>query len=93
MILFSQLIWYSDVVVLYIGMEVLPVEEGAIPNWICSLEEELGSLIWVSLRDDTFYVGIFKTFDQYGNVVLSDAVQKIVVPEKRIFSDLYNGIV
>ncbi|KAK2196864.1 bifunctional LSM domain [Babesia duncani] len=59
--------------------------------WICSLEDALGSLIWVALRDDTFYVGIFKTFDQYGNILISDSVKKIVAPSQGVFCDIYCG--
>ncbi|EAN34178.1 LSM domain protein [Theileria parva strain Muguga] len=61
------------------------------PHWICSLEDELGSLIWVTLRDDTFYVGLFKSFDQFGNIVITDAVKKIILNNKRSFSDIYCG--
>uniref|UniRef100_A0A3B0MKI1 U6 snRNA-associated Sm-like protein LSm1 n=1 Tax=Theileria annulata TaxID=5874 RepID=A0A3B0MKI1_THEAN len=61
------------------------------PHWICSLEDELGSLIWVTLRDDTFYVGLFKSFDQFGNIVITDAVKKIVLNDKKSFSDIYCG--
>ncbi|EKX74084.1 conserved hypothetical protein [Theileria equi strain WA] len=71
---------------------VLPSSEPDVkPHWICSLEDELGSLVWVTLRDDTFYVGLFKSFDQYGNIVITDAVKKIIVNEKKSFSDLYCG--
>ncbi|KAK1443568.1 hypothetical protein BgAZ_204440 [Babesia gibsoni] len=60
-------------------------------QWIWVVEDELGSLIWVSLRDETHYVGIFKSFDQYGNIMLTDTVKKLVVNSKRMFSDVYCG--
>ncbi|UVC49540.1 hypothetical protein MACK_003378 [Theileria orientalis] len=70
---------------------VLGSDVDRLPHWICSLEDELGSLIWVTLRDDTFYVGLFKSFDQFGNIVITDAVKKIVISSKRSFSDIYCG--
>ncbi|CDR94266.1 LSM domain containing protein, putative [Babesia bigemina] len=60
-------------------------------QWIWVVEDELGSLIWVTLRDETYYVGIFKSFDQYGNLVLTDAVRKVIVHSQRVFSDVYCG--
>ncbi|GFE54022.1 LSM domain containing protein protein, putative [Babesia ovis] len=60
-------------------------------QWIWVVEDELGSLIWVTLRDETYYVGIFKSFDQYGNIVLTDTVRKVVINSKRSFSDVYCG--
>ncbi|GBE60579.1 LSM domain containing protein, putative [Babesia ovata] len=60
-------------------------------QWIWVVEDELGSLIWVTLRDETYYVGIFKSFDQYGNIVLTDTVRKVIVHSQRVFSDVYCG--
>ncbi|EDO07188.1 LSM domain family protein [Babesia bovis T2Bo] len=60
-------------------------------QWIWVLEDELGSLIWVTLRDETSYVGIFKSFDQYGNIFLTDSVRKVIVQAEGVFSDVYNG--
>lgn len=60
-------------------------------QWIWVVEDELGSLIWATLRDETHYVGIFKSFDQYGNIMLTDTVQKVIITSKRQFSDVYCG--
>ncbi|GIX63112.1 U6 snRNA-associated Sm-like protein LSm1, putative [Babesia caballi] len=71
-----------------------PLGEGDQLNkqqWIWVVEDELGSLLWVTLRDETYYVGIFKSFDQYGNIVLTDTVRKVIVNSRRVFSDVCCG--
>lgn len=55
-----------------------------------SLVEQLDKQVIVCLRDGRSILGCLRSFDQYANVVLEDAVERIVVAE--IFGDVPLGI-
>lgn len=44
-----------------------------------SLVEDLDKRLLVILRDGRKYIGILRSFDQFSNIVLSDAVERIIV--------------
>ena len=55
-----------------------------------SLVEDLDKRLMVILRDGRKYVGILRSFDQFSNIVLSDAVERIIVD--RQFGDIPLGL-
>lgn len=50
-----------------------------------SLVEQLGAKILVCLRDGKTLIGELQSFDQFGNLVLSKTVERIIV--KKLYSD------
>ncbi|KAA8498840.1 Sm-like protein LSM1A [Porphyridium purpureum] len=56
----------------------------------CSLAEQLNKRVMVSLRDGRNIVGKLRSFDQYSNVVLQDAAERVVV--QHAFADVPLGI-
>ncbi|CZT98906.1 hypothetical protein PFAG_06176 [Plasmodium falciparum Santa Lucia] len=67
------------------------MEHSSMPLWLSSFEEEIDTYIFISSRDNKLYLGILRTYDQHGNVFLTHCVEKIIVPEKNYFSDVYVG--
>ncbi|OEH75797.1 U6 snRNA-associated Sm-like protein LSm1 [Cyclospora cayetanensis] len=66
------------------------VQPSSAPNWITSLEEELDQKILVILRDGKKLIGILRTFDQFGNLMLERCVQRIIVGT--YYADVYQGV-
>ncbi|PFH33757.1 LSM domain-containing protein [Besnoitia besnoiti] len=64
-------------------------QPSGIPNWITSLEEELDKKLLVVLRDGRKLIGFFRTFDQFGNMVLEETIQRVIVDNA--YADLYVG--
>lgn len=65
--------------------------ELSMPLWLSNFEEEIDSYIFISSRDNKLYFGILRAYDQHGNIFLSHCVEKIIVAERNIFSDVYVG--
>ncbi|VWU53141.1 U6 snRNA-associated Sm-like protein LSm1, putative [Hepatocystis sp. ex Piliocolobus tephrosceles] len=63
----------------------------AMPLWINSFEEDIDTYIFISSRDNKLYLGILRTYDQYGNVFLTHCVEKFILSDLRYFSDVYVG--
>lgn len=61
------------------------------PLWLSTFEEEVDSYIFISSRDSKLYLGILRSYDQHGNLFLTHCVEKIIVTEKSMFSDVYVG--
>lgn len=55
-----------------------------------SLVAQLDRLLLVLLRDGKQFIGVLRSFDQFSNVVLSDAVERVV--EGRQYADLHVGL-
>ncbi|CDI86934.1 U6 snRNA-associated Sm-like protein LSm1, putative [Eimeria praecox] len=66
------------------------IQPNAAPNWITSLEEELDKKVLVILRDGKNLIGILRSFDQYGNLMLEGCVQRIIV--NACYNDIYQGV-
>ncbi|CDJ40761.1 U6 snRNA-associated Sm-like protein LSm1, putative [Eimeria tenella] len=60
------------------------------PNWITSLEEELDKKILVILRDGKNLIGVLRSFDQFGNLMLEGCVHRIIV--NTFYNDVYQGV-
>ena len=58
----------------------------AAASLVCDLDKRL----MVVLRDGRKYIGILRSFDQFSNIVLSDAVERIVVD--RQYGDIPLGL-
>ncbi|KYN98886.1 putative U6 snRNA-associated Sm-like protein LSm1 [Plasmodium gaboni] len=67
------------------------MEHSSMPLWLSNFEEEIDTYIFISSRDNKLYLGILRTYDQHGNVFLTHCVEKIIIPEKNFFSDVYVG--
>ncbi|KAI4838364.1 U6 snRNA-associated Sm-like protein LSm1 [Plasmodium brasilianum] len=67
------------------------MEQPSMPLWLSSFEEDIDTYIFISSRDNKLYLGILRTYDQHGNIFLTHCVEKIIVPEKKYFSDVYVG--
>lgn len=63
------------------------------PNWITALEEELDKRLLVVLRDGRKFIGVLRTFDQFGNLVLEDTYERLISEREDIFSDVYAGCI
>lgn len=59
-------------------------------NWITSLEEELDKKVLVILRDGKKLIGMLRTFDQFGNLMLERSFQRIIV--NTYYADVYQGL-
>ena len=55
-----------------------------------SLVEDLDKRLLVVLRDGRQYIGILRTFDQFSNIVLEEAVERVVV--ERAYADVPLGL-
>ncbi|KAH9281074.1 U6 snRNA-associated Sm-like protein LSm1 [Echinococcus granulosus] len=56
-----------------------------------SLLNDLGKCLLVKLRGHKCYIGYLRAVDQFGNIVLSEAVERIFVGNK--YADVSQGIV
>ncbi|VDM32070.1 unnamed protein product [Hydatigera taeniaeformis] len=56
-----------------------------------SLLSDLGKCLLVKLRGHKCYIGYLRAVDQFGNIVLSEAVERIFVGNK--YADISQGIV
>lgn len=65
-------------------------QENSSSNWITSLEEELDKKVLVILRDGKKLIGMLRTFDQFGNLMLERCFQQIVV--NKYYADVYQGL-
>lgn len=63
------------------------------PNWITALEEELNKKLLVVLRDGRKFIGVLRTFDQFGNLLLEDTYERLMPEKGEIFSDVYAGCI
>lgn len=65
------------------------------PQWHLQLEEELDYELLVRLRDGRLYVGVLRSFDQFGNMLLDNVSQRLTAyhPEfkKMCYADLHLG--
>merc|ERR1719183_2475917 len=52
---------------------------GMFPPGVASLVEDLDKRVLVTLRDGRHFVGMMRSFDQYGNVMLEDTYERHVV--------------
>ena len=57
---------------------------------VASLVEELDKKLLVMLRDGSKILGTLRSFDQFANIVLQDAVERIIVGSS--YSDIPLGI-
>ncbi|KAH7441031.1 hypothetical protein KP509_03G022200 [Ceratopteris richardii] len=60
------------------------------PFYGTSLAENLDKKLLVILRDGRKLIGILRSFDQFANVVIEDAVERIIVGEQ--FCDVSLGL-
>lgn len=70
--------------------EPLEQQQQSAPNWLTSLEEELDKKIIVILRDGKRLIGILRTFDQFGNLMIERCVQRTIV--ECYYADVYLGV-
>ena len=67
---------------------------GAVDAWqvsaVASLVEELDKKILVVLRDGSKIIGFLRSFDQFANIVLENAVERIIVGSS--YSDIPLGL-
>ncbi|KMZ86594.1 LSM domain-containing protein [Plasmodium vivax Brazil I] len=68
-----------------------PMEQPSMPLWLSTFEEDIDTYIFISSRDNKLYLGILRTYDQHGNIFLTHCVEKIIVPDRNCFSDVYVG--
>mmetsp|Transcript_15973 Transcript_15973/g.37871 ORF Transcript_15973/g.37871 Transcript_15973/m.37871 type:complete len:132 (-) Transcript_15973:73-468(-) len=54
----------------------------SVPEPGIALAEELDKKLLIHLRDDRLILGILRSFDQFANLVLEDAVERIIVGEQ-----------
>eukprot|EP00916_Digyalum_oweni_P005845 GHVL01010129.1.p1 GENE.GHVL01010129.1~~GHVL01010129.1.p1 ORF type:complete len:127 (+),score=28.10 GHVL01010129.1:48-383(+) len=59
--------------------------------WLRQLEEELEHLLLITLRDGRVFIGYMRTYDQFGNIVIEDAHQRMIAGNE--FADIYMGII
>ena len=57
---------------------------------VASLVEELDKKLLVMLRDGSKILGTLRSFDQFANIVLQDAVERIIVGSS--YSDIPLGL-
>eukprot|EP01055_Gregarina_sp_Pseudo9_P004905 Gregarina_sp_Pseudo_9__4904@NODE_512_length_2668_cov_78_160517_g483_i0_p1_GENE_NODE_512_length_2668_cov_78_160517_g483_i0NODE_512_length_2668_cov_78_160517_g483_i0_p1_ORF_typecomplete_len219_score48_62LSM/PF01423_22/1_2e12LSM/PF01423_22/5_1e03EPO_TPO/PF00758_18/0_065_NODE_512_length_2668_cov_78_160517_g483_i011441800 len=63
-------------------------------SWVKSLEEDSQQAVLVLLRDNKTFVGILKTFDHFGNILLDRCCERIFNPkEPHEFAEIYLGCV
>ncbi|KAA0184215.1 U6 snRNA-associated Sm protein LSm1 [Fasciolopsis buskii] len=55
-----------------------------------SLFQDIGKKMVVYLRDGHIFIGYLRTLDQYGNIVIHQAVERIHIGKK--FCDVHRGI-
>ncbi|CAL8097137.1 unnamed protein product [Calicophoron daubneyi] len=55
-----------------------------------SLFQDIGSQMLICLRGGRVYIGFLRIIDQFGNIVIHQAVERIIVGKK--FSDVSQGI-
>ncbi|GAW81012.1 LSM domain containing protein [Plasmodium gonderi] len=67
------------------------MEPSSMPLWFSTFEEDIDTYIFISSRDNKLYLGILRTYDQHGNIFLTHCVEKIIIPDKNYFSDVYIG--
>ncbi|CAA9988269.1 U6 snRNA-associated Sm-like protein LSm1, putative [Plasmodium knowlesi strain H] len=67
------------------------MEQSSMPLWLSTFEEDIDTYIFISSRDNKLYQGILRTYDQHGNIFLTHCVEKIIIPERNYFSDIYVG--
>eukprot|EP00918_Siedleckia_nematoides_P002619 GHVU01005970.1.p1 GENE.GHVU01005970.1~~GHVU01005970.1.p1 ORF type:complete len:247 (-),score=53.72 GHVU01005970.1:1343-2083(-) len=67
-----------------------PQQTEALPNWIRSLEEELDRKLLIVLRDGKMYVGHLRGFDQFGNLLMEDAYERVTAGV--YYCDIHMGI-
>ncbi|GAB66519.1 LSM domain containing protein [Plasmodium cynomolgi strain B] len=67
------------------------MEQPSMPLWLSTFEEDIDTYIFISSRDNKLYLGILRTYDQHGNIFLTHCVEKIIVPDRNYFSDVYVG--
>ncbi|SBO20417.1 U6 snRNA-associated Sm-like protein LSm1, putative [Plasmodium knowlesi strain H] len=65
------------------------MEQSSMPLWLSTFEEDIDTYIFISSRDNKLYQGILRTYDQHGNIFLTHCVEKIIIPERNYFSDIY----
>ncbi|KAF4655557.1 SM-like, degradation of cytoplasmic mRNAs and positively regulates transcription initiation [Perkinsus chesapeaki] len=61
-----------------------------VPTWITAISDMLDRLVMVLLRDDRKLIGWLKTYDQYGNIVLNDTVERHIV--EGVYADIGLGV-
>lgn len=68
----------------------------AMPRWLLQLEEELDYRLLVRLRDGRLYLGILRSFDQFGNLFLESVYQRFTAfhpeLERVCYADIYMGL-
>mmetsp|Transcript_4822 Transcript_4822/g.14534 ORF Transcript_4822/g.14534 Transcript_4822/m.14534 type:complete len:145 (+) Transcript_4822:2877-3311(+) len=72
------------------GLEDIQRRDGLKLFGAATLVEQLDKQVIVCLRDGRCILGWLRSFDQYANVVLENAVERIVVAES--FGDIPQGI-
>eukprot|EP01057_Protomagalhaensia_wolfi_P005377 Protomagalhaensia_wolfi_Nauph_80__5376@NODE_585_length_2248_cov_294_478950_g438_i0_p1_GENE_NODE_585_length_2248_cov_294_478950_g438_i0NODE_585_length_2248_cov_294_478950_g438_i0_p1_ORF_typecomplete_len221_score34_09LSM/PF01423_22/3_9e10CAAX_1/PF15895_5/0_033GcnA_N/PF18229_1/0_17SSP160/PF06933_11/0_4_NODE_585_length_2248_cov_294_478950_g438_i04021064 len=61
-------------------------------SWVQSLEEDSQQVVLVMLRDNKTFVGILKTFDHFGNLLLDKCCERLACPQRpQDFAELYLG--
>ncbi|PVU94236.1 hypothetical protein BB561_002714 [Smittium simulii] len=70
-------------------MDIARAPENYFTTTSC-LKDLIDKSVYVSLRDGKNILGILRTFDQYGTVVIQDAIERVYV--KDAFGDIERGI-
>ncbi|EER20413.1 small nuclear ribonucleoprotein U6, putative [Perkinsus marinus ATCC 50983] len=66
------------------------MEDMMIPSWITAISDSLDRLVLVLLRDDRKLIGWLKTYDQFGNIVLQNTLERHVADG--LYADIDLGI-
>ncbi|KAF4737145.1 SM-like, degradation of cytoplasmic mRNAs and positively regulates transcription initiation [Perkinsus olseni] len=66
------------------------MEELMIPSWITAISDSLDRLVLVLLRDDRKLIGRLMTYDQFGNIVLQNALERHIVDG--LYADIDLGV-
>lgn len=62
------------------------------PPGAASLHEQLDKLIVVCLRDGRVFRGTLRSYDQYANLVLDGAVERLVAEHAHVYADERVGV-
>lgn len=67
----------------------------SMPRHLLQLEEELDFRLLVRLKDGRVYIGVLRSFDQYGNLLLDSVYQRLIAYspswQRVCYADMYLG--
>ena len=58
-------------------------------NPLRALQRRIGKDITIRLKDDTEYVGTLKEYDNFMNIIITDAVERVKSEETGKFEELF----